>query len=96
MGLGFGLGLGLGLGFGSKSEYLADLERMFCAAPTITASMRGVVPSAAMRGVTCAQRRKVLSSQPRERGVSGKVSGGVSRGDLRGRRGGRDRRGYSY
>ena len=92
MGLGFGLGLGLGLGFGSKSEYLADLERMFCAAPTITASMRGVVPSAAMRGVTCAQRRKVLSGQPRGRGVSG----GVSRGDLRGRRGGRDRRGYSY
>ena len=35
---------------GSKSEYLAPLEKMFCSAPTITASISGVVPSAA---VTC-------------------------------------------
>ena len=30
---------------GSKSEYLAPLERIFCAAPMNTASIRGVVPN---------------------------------------------------
>ena len=37
---------------GSKSEYLADLEKMFCKAPTTTASMRGVVPRAATSGAS--------------------------------------------
>ena len=35
---------------GSNSEYFALLLRMFCAAPTITANIRGDVPSALVMG----------------------------------------------
>ena len=35
---------------GSNKEYLDDLLKMFCAAPRTTASMSGVVPSAATTG----------------------------------------------
>ena len=58
---------------------------MLCAAPTMTASMRGVVPSAAIRGVTCATQREVLSSATH--GCGGLRS-------LRGKRVWRDRRTY--
>ena len=35
---------------GGREAYFADFERMFCAAPTMTASMSGVVPNAEMIG----------------------------------------------
>jgi len=36
---------------GSNREYLDDLDRMFCAAPTSTANIKGVVPRAAVTGL---------------------------------------------
>lgn len=42
---------------GSNREYFAPLERIFCAAPTITASMSGVVPILAVIGAKNAGKR---------------------------------------
>ena len=53
LGSGLGLGLELGLGLGLGLELGQGRVGGRGSAPTMTASMRGVVPSAAMRGVTC-------------------------------------------
>ena len=42
---------------GSNREYFAPFDRMFCAAPTITASIRGVVPILAVMGAKKAGNR---------------------------------------
>ena len=49
---------------GSKSEYFADLESTFCAAPTTTASMSGVVPSAAISGRSASLKRMRPKKMP--------------------------------
>ena len=53
------------VGFESKGEsYFADLERTFCAAPTTTASMSGVVPSAAISGRSASLKRMRPKKMP--------------------------------
>lgn len=42
---------------GSKSEYFEAFERMFCMAPTMTASMSGVVPREAIIGSSASLKR---------------------------------------
>ena len=51
--------------FESKGEsYFADLDRTFCAAPTTTASMSGVVPSAAISGRSASLKRMRPKKMP--------------------------------
>ena len=53
------------VGFESKGEYyLADFERTFCTAPTTTASMSGVVPSAAISGRSASLKRMRPKKMP--------------------------------
>ena len=58
-------GLPAGGRFESKREhYFADFESTFCAAPTTTASMSGVVPSAAMSGRSASLKRMRPKKMP--------------------------------
>merc|ERR1719231_854822 len=51
---------------GSKSEYLEPLEKMFCAAPTMTAMKSGVKPTAARMGSHAPGRRMRLTKMKRD------------------------------
>ena len=53
------------VGVESEGEYyFADFERTFCAAPTTTASMSGVVPSAAISGRSASLKRMRPKKMP--------------------------------
>mmetsp|Transcript_23673 Transcript_23673/g.66857 ORF Transcript_23673/g.66857 Transcript_23673/m.66857 type:complete len:253 (+) Transcript_23673:223-981(+) len=64
---------------GSKSEYLLDLLRMFCAAPTSTASINGVVPSNPATGAMAPEN---MLSMKKERPVT-PIMVGVTRAPAR-------------
>ena len=71
--------------FDSKgASYFADFERTFCAAPTTTASMSGVVPSAAISGRSASLKRIRPKKMPGGMGRDGVGSGGGGGGGMEG------------
>ena len=61
-------------GEGWRAAHLAALDMMFCAAPTKTASMSGVVPSAAQTGASGpSARQRPKKATPVARSTSGVI-----------------------
>mmetsp|Transcript_10821 Transcript_10821/g.43814 ORF Transcript_10821/g.43814 Transcript_10821/m.43814 type:complete len:241 (-) Transcript_10821:882-1604(-) len=68
---------------GSKSEYLVDLEAMFCAVPATTASVSGVRPMSAVRGAHMpGEMINEKNSAPVARSVTGGMAAAKPHGNL--------------